>query len=385
MARDAGRTASAPQCLADVTSLHLQRSRLLDRAQHQSWVLECGATRVFSHELGDNLGFQHSSTATDEYGDHSDPVGAPAWLVESSAPKRAIAGWVSGAQVLDVSVGGSYSVSALEVDGTTMPQVLRLPGADTREAYYIGLRQAADVNVNLPTFYRNALSIHRSAGTLSARTYLVAVVAPRQSWSDATNGIDVTHQGLSGNVATVGIVLGGAVCARRAPTLSLSPATQSAAPGATLGYTLTVTKNDSAACPAAAINLAQQLPTGFNGTFGTASLSLAAGASGKAPWSVASSTSSTAPTFTLTAAATHSSSGFSANAQASYVVVSPPPPPSSTPPRPRLRPTRADDQRDGELTPQRGAASNQRSHTAIAAKVSSPLLAFRLTTSRTKS
>jgi hypothetical protein len=49
MARDAGSTASAPQGLADVTSLHLQRGGLLDRAQHQHRVRALHAGQAHQH------------------------------------------------------------------------------------------------------------------------------------------------------------------------------------------------------------------------------------------------------------------------------------------------------------------------------------------------
>src|SRR5678815_2093792 len=104
----------------------------------------------------------------------------------------------------------------------------RIVKPDTNELYYVSLRQALNLDASLGAGYLNNLSIHRAAGTLPTRTYLLQNVAVGQSFTDAVNGITVTNQGLSNGTATVGVVFSGGSCVRSAPTISVSPSSQTA-------------------------------------------------------------------------------------------------------------------------------------------------------------
>ena len=296
----------------------------------RSWIQACTSTGIFSHELGHNLKFQHASTPTMEYGDGSDPMGG-AQLVQSNAANRVMAGWLGGNQVQDVATGGSYALSALESVATS-PQVLRMFKADTAEYYYVSLRQPGGIDTNLASTYQNAITVHHATGTLPARTNLVATLTAGQSWTDSVNGIQVAHQALMNSTATVGINLTGPTCSRLAPTVAVAPSSQSALPGATLGYTLTLTNNNSAVCAPAGFTLAQALPAGFSGNLGASSVTLASGTSINVAWNVASATASVEAGYTLTALASDSAAGTAGNVHASYVVLAAPPPPPPPPP-----------------------------------------------------
>jgi hypothetical protein len=293
-----------------------------------SWIQACTATGVFSHELGHNLKLHHAATPTAEYGDGSDAMGA-AKLVQSNAPNRVMAGWVSGTELQDVGASGTYALAALESVDATSPQVLRLAKPDTAESYYLSLRQPVDIDTTLSATYQNTLSIHRSTGTLPAKTFLLANLAAGQTWTDSVNGILITNQGVSGAMASVGVSLGGATCVQQVPTISAAPVSQTSVGGATLGYTLTVKNNNSAACPSSTFNLAQTLPVGFSGVFGATNVSLASGASANVGWNVASPSGSADATYTLTATASDSATVSSAQVHASYVVSTPPPAPTT--------------------------------------------------------
>jgi len=297
-----------------------------------TWVQQCQSTGMFSHELGHNLTFHHASTPGSEYGDASDPMGA-SQLVQSNAANRVMAGWLGGARLQDVTGGGSYVVSALESTTPNGAQVLRLRKADTAEYYYISMRQPAGVDTsNLWTVYQNTVSVHKASGALPAYTYLLASLGAGQSWTDTANGITVTSQGVSGSTANVSVSFGGAVCTRQAPTLSVSPASQDAAPGTTLAYTLTLTNNNSAACSSSTFNFGQTLPSGFTGSLGATSVTLAAGATTSVGWNVGSSSTSTDAAYTLDANAGEATVINVADVHASYTVVSPVVPPPPPPP-----------------------------------------------------
>ncbi len=300
-------------------------------APTRSWVQSCSDTGVFSHELGHNLLFNHAATPTFEYGDASDPMGG-AKLVQSNAAHRVMAGWLDPGRIQDVAVGGSYAITALESTGATMPQVLRFAKPDTAETYYVSLRQPIDLDTALPAIFHSTLSLHRSTGTLPAKTVLLSNLAAGQSWTDSVNGIQIRNDGVSGATASVSVAFGGGTCARLAPGVSVSPASQSGAAGATLGYALTIQNNNSAACPSSVFNLTQALPSGFAGSLATSSVTLASGASTNVGWNVASATASTDASYTLTASATDSAVTGTTQVHAAYVVSNPPPPPPPPPP-----------------------------------------------------
>jgi hypothetical protein len=285
----------------------------------RSWVQSCASTGVYVHELGHNLSFHHAGSPTAEYGDSSDPMGG-ARMVQFNAPNRVMAGWLPTGSVLEVFGGGSYSLSALALTTPGTPQVLRLVKPDTNEFYYVSLRQAIDLDTSLPTTHQNTLSIHRSGSTLPVKTVLLQSLAVGQTFSDSVNGLQISHQGLSGNVSTVGVAFTGSTCQRSAPTVSVSPASQTGAPGTAKAYTVSVTNRNTAACGSASFAMSQVLPAGFGGSFGAASLSIGAGASASTGWTVSSPSTATDASYTLDATASETSVANAATAHASYVV-----------------------------------------------------------------
>jgi hypothetical protein len=299
-----------------------------------TWVQQCTSTGMFSHELGHNLGFHHAATPGVEYGDASDPMGA-AKLVQSNAPNRVMAGWLGSGQVMDVGVGGTYALNALEAAPSAgAAQVLRLRKPDTNESYYLSLRQPIGVDTALWSTYQNTISIHKSTGTMPAYTFLLATLAAGQSWSDSANGITVSSLGAAGSTASVSVALGGAACVRQAPSVTLSPASQTASAGTAVGYAVAVANNNSAACPVSTFNLTQLLPAGFSGAFASSSVTLAPGTGASVAWSVASTSTSGDGVYTLTARAAESSVSNTAESHAAYTVSTPVAPPPVAPPPP---------------------------------------------------
>jgi hypothetical protein len=286
----------------------------------QSWVQACGATGVYSHELGHNLSLHHASTPTAEYGDGSDPMGG-ARMVDHNGANRTMAGWMPAGSVQDVGSGGSYALASVSTnEAAASPQVLRIVKPDSNEHYYISLRQALNLDASLAAGYLNNLSVHRARGTLPTRTYLLANVAVGQSFTDTVNGITVSNQGIANGTATVGVVFSGGSCVRSAPTIGVSPSSQTAAPGAASAYSVTVTNRNTSYCGSSTFAMSQVLPAGFSGSFAAPNLSIAAGASASTSWSVGSSAQTAAGTYALDAKATEASFGNSATAHASQIV-----------------------------------------------------------------
>jgi hypothetical protein len=284
-----------------------------------SWVQSCGSTGVYTHELGHNLSLHHAGSPTAEYGDASDPMGG-ARNVRNNAANQVMAGWVPTGGLIDVAAGGSYSVQALGGEAGTQPQVLRLRKTDSNEYYYVSMRQALGLDAALSASALNTVAVHRASGTLPAKTTLLAQLAIGQSYSDTPNGITLTNQGVAGNVATVGVVIGGASCTRNAPGVTVSPASHSGAPGTTRSYTASVVNNNTAACGSSAFALTQALPAAFAGSLSASSLSLGAGASASATWSVTPGATAADGSATLDLSAAESG-GTSTTAHAAYIVM----------------------------------------------------------------
>ena len=285
----------------------------------QSWVQSCSATGIYTHELGHNLALHHAGTPTAEYGDGSDPMGG-ARNVRNNAANQVMAGWVPTGGVQDVTSGGSFALAALGPEAGTQPQVLRLPKADTNEKYYLSMRTVQGLDSGLTSPHLNAISVHKASGNLPAKTTLLASLAVGESYIDATNGITVNHQGLAGNVATVSVSMNSATCTRTAPSLSLNPATRSAAAGTAVTYIATLVNNNPAACGSSAFALTQAMPSGFAGSFAPANLSLVAGASATSTWTVTAPAAAAVATYDLPITASENAVANSVTEHASYVV-----------------------------------------------------------------
>lgn len=252
-----------------------------------TWVAACSATGVYAHELGHNLGFHHAATPSSEYGDGSDTMGG-ARLVQMNSINRTKAGWLpSTSSVQAVGMSGMFTLSALELTAPTNPQVLKINKPDTGEAYYVSLRQPIDIDTGLSAGYTNNITIHRGTEYLSSKTYILQNLAAGGTFTDAVNGISVTSNSIDGETARVSVAFGSGSCSHVAPAVSVSPASQTSSSGTNLSYQVNVVNNNSIDCGTTIFNVAQTLPSGFNGSF-PSSISIAAGGTSSFPWNVSS-------------------------------------------------------------------------------------------------
>jgi len=127
------------------------------------------------------------------------------------------------------------------------------------------------------------------------------------------------------------VSFGGTPCVQAAPTLTVSPLSQTAAAGRTLGYTLAVTNNDNASCSSSLFELGSALPsTSWTATFSPPSLNLAPGATGSSTWSVASPANAVDGSYIITGkiAVETETDPHVASVDATYVVLTDTAPPS---------------------------------------------------------
>jgi hypothetical protein len=104
-------------------------------------------------------------------------------------------------------------------------------------------------------------------------------------------------------------------CARSAPAIAFSPASQSGPAGTSLSYTVSVTNKDSSSCGASTLSLGKLVPSGWAATISPATMNLSPGATSSATFLVTSAASAAASTYPIqlsttdAASASHNASG----------------------------------------------------------------------------
>ncbi len=266
--------------------------------------------QVVEHELGHALGQNHASTRAcgskaidvysncsfSEYGDNFDPLGYYSSNDSNSAHKFFF-GWFAAANVLKLgaNASGTYTIAPIEGKSSSV-QLIQIPKANTNEYYYIGYRQPIGNDTNLSSTLTNGASIH-VAGAGSGNTawldltpgdsnYTNAALTDGATFTDSINGLSITQVSHTAAGVTVTIASSQPACTPAAPTLSITPSSQTAGAGASASYTVSVVNKDSSTCPSSTFSLTSAAPAGWPATFSPASISLTPGASGSASYTV---------------------------------------------------------------------------------------------------
>lgn len=288
-----------------------------------AWVFDCTLKGIYAHELGHNLGMDHASTATQEYGDTTDPMAFSSTQLRGlNAPHRQQLGWLP-AMTIDRS--GEYDVAALALDPsvTTAPQILTIRKPDTNEYYYLSYRTAAGFDSYIDSSYYERVSVHRYKGDGGAsRTYLLAGLSDAASFSDAVNGVTITQVSHGASRATVRVNFADP-CRRYPAVLNLSPAAQSGAAGESAVYTVSVTNRDSPDCAASTFGLGAATPSGWSANVTPASVTLAPGATATATLTVTASSAALPDTYQILVNAADSAiPAHNTSAAASHTIAS---------------------------------------------------------------
>ena len=165
---------------------------------------------LYSHELGHNLGFGHSSTdlnndgiTDNEYGDDSSYMGNPSRNVHNNAAHKIYISnyfnWLSMDDYLSSPSSGTYKIAhvATDPDFTTLPLAIKVPTQNTDDNYYVSYRTLFGLDNNLGKSYIDKVFVHRirkpsNAGEIG-KTLLVANLAQGQKFTDSSIGFSVTH------------------------------------------------------------------------------------------------------------------------------------------------------------------------------------------------
>jgi hypothetical protein len=193
--------------------------------QCTTYIHDCHREIVWNHELGHNLGMDHSGTDPnndgvikdiDEYGDTSCPMGFSALYPKElfNAPNTVKMGWLDAftGKVSTVSTNRNMNVASLESDSAsgTDPQIVKIQKS-AGEYYYLSFRTAAGTYDEILNPYKNKLNIHTAADS-SRRTRFVEALDVGESFTDSTLGLTVCHNSYNSGSMNMSVVFGSYSC-----------------------------------------------------------------------------------------------------------------------------------------------------------------------------
>lgn len=263
------------------------------------------------------------------------------YLLATLADGESFVDAVNGITV--TQVGHTAEYSTVQVDLTAAPCSRNTPLVSAAPASQSGLPGAsltytvAVTNTDSPSCGNSVFSLASTVpvgwnGTLSApsltlspgqsSTFSLSVTSPASAVAatyGANVGISDTASANHGAHAAVNYVVLPS-CTPAAPTVSISPASQSGVAGTTLSYAATVTNRNSSGCGSSTFSFGQSVPAGWSGTFSQASLALSPGQSGTTTLAVSSPPNAVSGVYGVNVTA---SSAYTGSASAAYTVQAP--------------------------------------------------------------
>ncbi|HMO19302.1 MAG TPA: hypothetical protein PKA63_02440 [Oligoflexia bacterium] len=201
----------------------------------EGWMLFCESRNTWSHELGHNLGMEHSSTdlnndgvLDDEYGDYSCPMGLSYDDMLFNSMKQEQMGWLDAfpGKKAKVSVNGAFSLVALETNpsDSSNPMTLivqKAPG----DFYYLTYRSNIGTFNKAPAPFSNTINVHRWVPNdlNNRKSRFITSLTKGQSWTDPSMGLTFCGGDLTPTHAAVGISLSGNQCSADNPQSNPPP------------------------------------------------------------------------------------------------------------------------------------------------------------------
>jgi hypothetical protein len=233
-----------------------------------------------------------------------------------------------------VESNSSYTLQPLETNPAGLQALKIRRGTGNNAWLWVEFRQPiGSYDSTLGSQVFGGALIHYEDSTTGTHTHLLdftpettswndpALLAGK-SWSDPYSNVSISVQSASASGLGVMVNYGPVPCVAANPSVSISPSNPSAQAGSNVGYTVTVTNNDSSGCSAGAFQMSSSLPAGWATSFGSSSLLINPGQS--LSTSMTKSVPAGTPVGTYSVNATASQSTFSGSGGASVTVVQPP-------------------------------------------------------------
>lgn len=177
----------------------------------ESWVVAYGGANIsglMAHELGHNIGLDHSSTHLNnagnvsEYGDQSDFMSS-GFNRQLNAPHRDQLHWYDAFphRMITVTANGQYTLKSIDLINNVL-QVLKVKKKDNTGTYYISYRTNT-VPFGMVNPYKAKIQIHLALPG-NMHSYLITTLGQGEVFSDNANGVNVTA--LNTNINSSGIV-----------------------------------------------------------------------------------------------------------------------------------------------------------------------------------
>jgi hypothetical protein len=320
----------------------------------QAWINGDFQLMVLGHEMGHNLGLYHAHSmdcrtspivapcTTSEYGDTIDMMGgAPGHFNAFMKERLGWIGYGSSPALTTVQSGGTYWLEPFESPSAGGSKALKIlksvdPATGARTWYYVEFRRASGFDSFLSSYPNVPTGVVMHIGTESSgnSNYLLDLTPETSSWtdpalvvgksfSDTAAGITLQTASVSATGASVVVTMAASGCVPAAPGLSFSPsASQWAAPGATVRWTLSVRNNDSSGCGSASLDVSSAVQAGWVASVSSPLLTLAPGATGSSYVDVTSPSNAADGFYAVGFAATRN--GTTTSTSGTYVVVSAP-------------------------------------------------------------
>lgn len=269
--------------------------------------------------------------------------------------------------------GGDFTafVDDVKIAGAASPTTTTLVSSTNPSPLGSLVALTATVTGGLPAgavrFAENGAAITGCSGiaVVGAGNSRTAVCATN-ALTAGTHSITARYSGSVANEASSSprlsqLIRATATCTRVGPTLTITPPQGAGVQaGTTVPFIVSVTNNDSSACPASTFDLTRRVPAGWTAAFVSLALPLAPGTSGSTSLQVASPGGATNGSIPITATATNRSADIFVRSTSAFYVVANSAPPSCTRTNPTLSitPSRSTEVQAGTMVPFKVTVTN---------------------------